>query len=110
VASLPAELDPVLYIEGTLEQYRQLDAQVLLIYGSETENQASAVPGQGWSTVAARTRSAATPRDGRSGLVGRTDCDPAHLALSHVAADLKAEDVTVERQRLVRVVVRQIGV
>ena len=30
-------LDPVLDTEGTLEQYRQLDAQVLLIYGSETD-------------------------------------------------------------------------
>ena len=37
VASLPADLDPVLDTEGTLEQYRQLDAQVLLIYGSETD-------------------------------------------------------------------------
>jgi hypothetical protein len=37
VASLPAELDPVLQTEGTLEQYRQLDAQVLLICGSETD-------------------------------------------------------------------------
>ena len=37
VASLPAELDPVLDTEGTLEQYRQLDAQVLLMYGSETD-------------------------------------------------------------------------
>src|SRR5215217_9196004 len=30
VASLPAELDPVLDTDGTLEQYRQLDAKVLL--------------------------------------------------------------------------------
>jgi pimeloyl-ACP methyl ester carboxylesterase len=37
VDSLPAELDPVLDTEGTLEQYRQLEAQVLLIYGSETD-------------------------------------------------------------------------
>ena len=37
VASLPTELDPVLDIEGTLEQYRQLDAQVLLMYGSDTD-------------------------------------------------------------------------
>jgi pimeloyl-ACP methyl ester carboxylesterase len=37
VASLPAELDPVLDTEGTLEQYRQLEAQVLLMYGSETD-------------------------------------------------------------------------
>jgi pimeloyl-ACP methyl ester carboxylesterase len=37
VASLPAELDPVLETEGTLEQYRQLDARVLLTYGSETD-------------------------------------------------------------------------
>jgi pimeloyl-ACP methyl ester carboxylesterase len=37
VASLPAELDPVLETEGSLEQYRQLDAQVLLTYGSETD-------------------------------------------------------------------------
>jgi len=37
VASLPAELDPVLDTEGTLEQYQQLDAQVLLMYGSETD-------------------------------------------------------------------------
>ena len=37
VASLPAELDPVLDTEGTLEQYRQLAAQVLLMCGSETD-------------------------------------------------------------------------
>jgi pimeloyl-ACP methyl ester carboxylesterase len=37
VASLPAELDPVLDTAGTLEQYRQLDAQVLLMCGSETD-------------------------------------------------------------------------
>ena len=37
VASLPAELDPVLDTAGTLEHYRQLDAQVLLMYGSETD-------------------------------------------------------------------------
>jgi pimeloyl-ACP methyl ester carboxylesterase len=37
VASLPEELDPVLDTEGTLEQYRQLAAQVLLMYGSETD-------------------------------------------------------------------------
>ena len=37
VASLPAELDPVLQTDGSLEQYRQLAAQVLLMYGSETD-------------------------------------------------------------------------
>jgi hypothetical protein len=37
VASLPAELDPVLDTEGTLDKYQQLDAQVLLMYGSETD-------------------------------------------------------------------------
>jgi pimeloyl-ACP methyl ester carboxylesterase len=37
VASLPAELDPVLDTAGTPELYRQLDAQVLLMYGSETD-------------------------------------------------------------------------
>ena len=37
VASLPAELDPVLDTEGTLEQYRQLAAEVLLMYGGETD-------------------------------------------------------------------------
>jgi pimeloyl-ACP methyl ester carboxylesterase len=37
LASLPAELGPVLQTEGTLEQYRRLAAQVLLIYGSETD-------------------------------------------------------------------------
>ena len=37
VASMPAELDPVLDTEGTLEQYRRLDAHVLLMYGSETD-------------------------------------------------------------------------
>ena len=37
VASLAAELDPVLATAGTLEQYRHLDAQVLLMYGSETD-------------------------------------------------------------------------
>jgi pimeloyl-ACP methyl ester carboxylesterase len=37
LASLPPELDPVLETEGTLEQYRRLAAQVLLMYGSETD-------------------------------------------------------------------------
>jgi hypothetical protein len=37
VASLSAELDPVLDTEGTLEQYRQPHARVLLMYGSETD-------------------------------------------------------------------------
>lgn len=37
VASLPRELEPVMDTEGTLEEYRQLDAQVLLMYGSETD-------------------------------------------------------------------------
>jgi pimeloyl-ACP methyl ester carboxylesterase len=37
VASLPAELAPVLETEGTLEQYRQPHAQVLLMYGSQTD-------------------------------------------------------------------------
>jgi pimeloyl-ACP methyl ester carboxylesterase len=37
LAGLPAELDPVLDTEGSLEQYRQLDAHVLLMYGSETD-------------------------------------------------------------------------
>jgi hypothetical protein len=36
-ASRPAELDLVLDTEGSLEQYRQLDAQALLMYGSETD-------------------------------------------------------------------------
>ena len=37
VASLPAELDPVLDTAGTLEHYRQLDAEVLLMYGGESD-------------------------------------------------------------------------
>jgi hypothetical protein len=37
LASLSAELDPVLDTEGTLEDYRQLHAQVLLMYGGETD-------------------------------------------------------------------------
>jgi pimeloyl-ACP methyl ester carboxylesterase len=37
VASLAVELDPVLATAGTLEQYRRLDAQVLLMYGTETD-------------------------------------------------------------------------
>jgi hypothetical protein len=37
VASLAAVLDPVLATAGTLEQYRRLDAQVLLMYGGETD-------------------------------------------------------------------------
>jgi hypothetical protein len=37
VASLAGELDPVQATAGTLEQYRHVDAQVLLMYGSETD-------------------------------------------------------------------------
>ena len=45
--------------------------------------------------------------DGRGGLVGRYDGDPAHGALSDVGADLEAERVAIERQGRLRVVVRQ---
>ncbi len=45
--------------------------------------------------------------DGRAGLAGGADRDPAHLALSDVAADLEAEDVAVEGQGSVRVVMRE---
>ena len=37
VASLPDELDPVLQTEGTLEQYRRLEAEVLLMVGGATD-------------------------------------------------------------------------
>jgi hypothetical protein len=45
--------------------------------------------------------------DGRAGLAGGTDRDPAHLALSDIAADLEAEGVAIEGQGGVRVVVRE---
>ena len=45
--------------------------------------------------------------DGRAGLAGRADRDPAHLAVSDVVADLEAEGVAVEGQGGVRVVVRE---
>jgi hypothetical protein len=45
--------------------------------------------------------------DGRAGLVGRADRDPAHPVVSDVVADLEAERVAVEGQRGVRVVVRE---
>ena len=45
--------------------------------------------------------------DGRAGLVGGADRDPAHLAVSDVVADLEAEGVAVEGQGGVRVVVRE---
>jgi pimeloyl-ACP methyl ester carboxylesterase len=37
LAALPPELDLVLDTTGTLDQYRRLDADVLLMYGSRTE-------------------------------------------------------------------------
>jgi pimeloyl-ACP methyl ester carboxylesterase len=37
LASLPAELDLVLATQGTLDEYRRFKAEVLLIYGSETD-------------------------------------------------------------------------
>ena len=37
LASLPSELDLVLDTAETLEQYRRLNADVLLMYGSETD-------------------------------------------------------------------------
>src|SRR6516165_8460187 len=45
--------------------------------------------------------------DGRAGLAGWADGDPAHLAGSDVGADLEAEGVAVEGQGGVRVVVRE---
>ena len=45
--------------------------------------------------------------DGRVGLVGGADRDPAHLAASDVVADLEAEGVAVEGQGGFRVVVRE---
>ena len=47
--------------------------------------------------------------DGRAGLVGRADRDPAHPAVADVVADLEAEGVAVEGQRGLRVVVREEG-
>src|SRR5919199_5194693 len=43
--------------------------------------------------------------DGRAGLVGGADGDPAHPAVADVVADLEAEGVAIEGQRGVRVVV-----
>src|SRR5215470_7622047 len=45
--------------------------------------------------------------DGRAGLAGRADRDPAQPAVSDVAADLEAEGVVIEGQGGVRVVVRE---
>jgi drug/metabolite transporter (DMT)-like permease len=45
--------------------------------------------------------------DGRAGLAGRADGDPAHLAPSDIAADLEAEGVAIEGQGGVRVIVRK---
>src|SRR5260370_1100043 len=45
--------------------------------------------------------------DGRAGLAGRADRDPAHLSLSDIVADLEAEGVAIEGQGGVRVVVRE---
>ena len=45
--------------------------------------------------------------DGRAGLVGGADRDPAHPVVPDVVADLEAERVAVEGQRGVRVVVRE---
>src|SRR5215472_9781087 len=45
--------------------------------------------------------------DGRAGLAGGADGDPAHLAGSDVGADLEAEGVAIEGQGGVRVVVRE---
>ena len=45
--------------------------------------------------------------DGRAGLVGGADRDPAHPAVADVVADLEAEGVAVEGQGGVRVVVRE---
>src|SRR6266508_1910887 len=47
--------------------------------------------------------------DGRAGLAGGADRDPAHLALSDVVADLEAEGVAPEGQGGVRVVMRKEG-
>ena len=47
--------------------------------------------------------------DGRAGLAGRADRDPAKPAVVDVVADLEAEGVAVERQGGVRVVVREVG-
>ena len=47
--------------------------------------------------------------DGRAGLVGGADRDPAHPAVADVVADLEAEGVAVEGQRGLRVVVREEG-
>src|SRR6202020_215952 len=46
-------------------------------------------------------------QDGRAGLAGRADGDPAHLAGSDVGPDLEAEGVAIKGQGGVRVVVRQ---
>ncbi len=45
--------------------------------------------------------------DGRAGLVGGADRDPAHLAVSDVVTDLEVEGVAIEGQGCVRVLVRE---
>src|SRR6266540_3493347 len=45
--------------------------------------------------------------DGRAGLVGRADRDPAHPVVSDVVADLEAEGVAIEGQGCARVVMRE---
>src|SRR5262249_44345784 len=45
--------------------------------------------------------------DGRAGLVGGADRDPAHPAVSDVVADLEAEGVAIEGQGCFRVVMRE---
>src|SRR6516225_9524711 len=47
--------------------------------------------------------------DGRAGLVGGADGDPAHPPVSDVVADLEAEGVAIEGQGGVRVVMREEG-
>ena len=48
--------------------------------------------------------------DGRVGLVGGADRDPAHPFVADVVADLEAEDVAIEGQGRLRVGVREVGV
>ena len=61
------------------------------------------------SSVTPGSAAGGCQHDGRAGLVGRADRDPAHRAVADVVADLEAEDVAVEGQRGVRVVVREDG-
>src|SRR2546422_529923 len=90
--------------EGAVEVGGGQDDGGVAAFGHHLDDGAALVVGDGAGADGRRVQD-----DGRAGLAGGADRDPALAGVSDLVADFKAEGVAIEGQGCVRVVVRQKG-